>query len=414
MSSYSLGRLLGGSLLVAGSCIGAAMLGLPVLTSVAGFVPAELAFAVAWLFMLSTGLMLLECNLALGAGASIISMAKATLGRWGSCLAWVVYLFLFYTLMVALITGSGALVHAAVDEGFGLNLPRQAADFAFVVLFGLFVYYGTSVVDQANRVLMIGLLICYVLLVFTGIPHVDLDLLSHRDWSVVPELMPVMILSFGFHNLIPSLTSYLKGHAGRLRSSVLIGSMLPFFIYALWQCIIIGIVPLDGPDGLRQALAKELPANLVLHRAVGSTQVTLLADGFALFAMLTTLIGVALSFVDFLADGLGWKKEGQTRLLLCIMVLLPPLLVSAVQPDRFLTALNFAGGFGAVILFGILPPLMVYSGRYRKNLQGPRIIPGGKLVLALTFLAACAIFATELIQELNLGELLPADFEAQP
>ena len=51
MMASSKGSVFGGILLVAGSCIGSAMLGLPVLTGLAGFAPSVAMFVICWLFM---------------------------------------------------------------------------------------------------------------------------------------------------------------------------------------------------------------------------------------------------------------------------------------------------------------------------------------------------------------------------
>ncbi len=56
------GSVLGGVLLVTGCCIGAGMLGLPVMSALTGFYPTLAMFIVGWLFMAVTGLLLLEVN----------------------------------------------------------------------------------------------------------------------------------------------------------------------------------------------------------------------------------------------------------------------------------------------------------------------------------------------------------------
>ncbi len=75
------GSVFGSALLIAGCCIGAAMLGLPVLTALAGFQPSVVMFVIAWLFMTTTGLLLTEVNIAFGDKAGIVTMAERTLGR---------------------------------------------------------------------------------------------------------------------------------------------------------------------------------------------------------------------------------------------------------------------------------------------------------------------------------------------
>ena len=56
------GSILGGMLLITGSCIGAGMLGLPILTGLAGFYPTLVMFFLAWAFMTTTALLLVEVN----------------------------------------------------------------------------------------------------------------------------------------------------------------------------------------------------------------------------------------------------------------------------------------------------------------------------------------------------------------
>jgi len=98
----SKGRQLGGVLLVVGTCIGVAMLGLPVMTGVVGFLPAAAMFGLGCLFMMVTGLLLLEVNLFYEDEVSIISMCRRTLGPLGAATGWLTFLFLFYSLKALL------------------------------------------------------------------------------------------------------------------------------------------------------------------------------------------------------------------------------------------------------------------------------------------------------------------------
>lgn len=57
------GKLIGGILLIAGSCIGSGMLGMPVMSAEGGFFPSVVLFTLAWAFMTLSGFVLLEANL---------------------------------------------------------------------------------------------------------------------------------------------------------------------------------------------------------------------------------------------------------------------------------------------------------------------------------------------------------------
>lgn len=390
------GSVVGAILLISGCCIGAGMLGLPVMSAQAGFKPSLAMFVVSWLFMTTTALLLLEVNLWFSDEVSIISMADRTLGIWGKIVGWLCFAFLFYALGIAYIAGSGELISAFINELGGGQVPHWIGSLIVSILFGAFVYLGTRAVDHFNRILMAGLVVSYILLVFLGAPHVRVEYLKHNDWSLAHIVLPVMIISFGFHNLIPSLKTYLKGDVKRLRLAVICGSSIPLFIYLIWEWLILGLVPVHGEEGFLQIIEEGGMATDVLKSAAGALWVVEIAQYFALFAILTSFLGNSLSFVDFLSDGLGIKKDPKGKLWLCFLVIGPPFLLAFVYPHIFLLALNYAGAFGAVILFGILPALMVWSGRYRKHLGTAPVVPGGKFVLIAIILFALWIILLQL------------------
>lgn len=375
------GSLLGAILLIAGCCIGAGMLGLPVISALAGFKPSLLMFLVSWLFMTTTALLLLEVNIWFSSEVSIISMAGRTLGIGGKIISWLCFLFLFYALGVAYIAGSGELIANFVQEVANLTIPNWIGSLMISLLFGLFVYLGTHAVDLFNRLLMAGLITTYLGLVALGSSHVNSANLKHADWSAAAFVLPVMIISFGFHNLIPSLSTYLRWDVKRLRLAIICGSALALGVYILWEWLILGLVSLQKKGDIHQVLSEGEMATHFLKEAVGSSWVVNVAQYFAFFAIVTSFLGNSLSFVDFLADGLRIKKNHWGKLFLCILVIAPPFIFSLIYPHIFLSALNYAGAFGAVVLFGILPALMVWSGRYYRRLGQKELVPGGKWTL---------------------------------
>lgn len=395
------GSLFGATLLVSGCCIGAGMLGLPVLSAMAGFQPSLVLFVLSWLFMTVTGLLLLEVTMLFKGEANIVTMASKTLGYPGKVVAWSVFLFLFYSLMVAYGAASGQLFVDFARETIGLELPNWLGVVAMVGIFGGMVFQGTQTVDKFNRLLMFGLIATYVLLVGLGISHINPDNLKHTDWSVALFMVPVLIVSFGYHNLVPSLSEYLGYDVKRLRLCFIIGSAIPLLVYIAWEYLILGLVPLDGPDGFLASRDKGDLATTALRAAVGSPIVAALAEYFAFFAIITSFIGVALSFVDFLADGLGVVKGPKGRFQMCLLALVPPLVFAVLYPKIFLDALNIAGGYFAVVLFGILPALMVWSARYVKNMNNTYRVTGGRILLIAVILISCAVIGIQLTNDLT-------------
>lgn len=394
--SQKQGSVFGGILLVTGSCVGAGMLGLPILTGLAGFYPALFMFFLAWAFMVTTSFLLVEVNGWFPQRVNFLSMAERSLGKWGKVFCWVVYLFLFYALLVAYVSASGSLFSTFIQSFEGISLPMWTGSLFFVLLFGGIIYTGTRQVDLWNRVLMVGKIILFLALVGTSICFVQPKLLTRVDLSVSFFSIPILIISFGFHNMIPSLTSYLGGDSKRVRKAILGGSLFAFFIYLVWEILVLGIVPFAGPGGLLETYHMDREGSQALSLFLQSAWPQLFAQGLAFVAILTSFLAQALSLVHFLSDGFKISYKKKENAYLCCLALLPPLALSIISPNLFFKALNFAGGICAVSLFGVLPVLMVWIGRYKKGISSSYRVFGGKAMLVAVLVFALAIFLLEM------------------
>ena len=402
------GSVVGGSLLIAGSCIGAGMLGLPIVTGMCGFFPSLGMFFLAWIFMTATALLLVEANGWFKTQVNLLTMTNHALGKWGKGICWLTYLFLFYALLVAYISGIGSLCSSFFERNLQLAFPAWVGSTIFVILFGSIVCFGTRKVDLCNRGLMVGKIGFFVLLVLAGVMYIQPQLLFRSDATYVTSALPLLVIAFGFHNMIPSLSAYLKGDLKRIRLTILSGSLLAFAIYLIWEVLVLGIVPIDGPNGMIDSFRKDHEASQAIAALIGSPAVQVFAQGLAFFAILTSFLAQALSLVHFLADGLKVSYKKHENMGLCALALLPPLLFAIVYPQLFFKALNFAGGICAVILFGILPAAMVWIGRYRMKSPGGYRVSGGKPLLVFVF--AVALF----ILFIQLSTMLGAPYIPKP
>lgn len=371
------GNVFTGTMLVAGTSIGGGMLALPVLTSLGGFYPSLFIYVACWLFMASTGLLLLELSLTYGEGANLVTMAERTLGKIGKYAAWLLYLFLFYCLTIAYMVGCGNIL----AEHFPQLIPQSWGAVIFTVLFAPFIWAGARYTSPLNTVMMFLLGALYIAFILLGYSYVNHELLARRDWAYSLIALPVAFTSFAYQGIIPTLTSYLNFNAQKIRLAILIGSFIPLITYAIWQWLILGIIPVEGANGLREALEKGQNAITPLKHFIGNPVIWFIGQYFAFFALLTSFFGVTLGLLDFLADGLKVEKTRQGRLFLALLIFVPPLFFAMGHPDVFLAALDWAGGYGCALLLGLLPILMVWSKRYRQH-NGHHIqLSGGKGIL---------------------------------
>lgn len=401
------GSVFGGVLLITGSCIGAGMLALPVVTGLGGFQASLIILLLLWLFMTATAFLLLEVNLVEGYQYSLISLAKMTLGKTAKWVVILSFIFLFYCLSISYIAVSGPIVQSICADLFNFSIQEQAGGIFFTVFFGIVLMWGTRGVDYINRFLMLGLIIGYLGLVLLGVKYVQLKNLSQSYMIYAIASAPVIVVSFGFHNMIPTIIQYLHGDRKRVMWTIFLGSLGPLIVYVIWEIVMLGVIAPEKRPLLLQALSQGQAITAILHGIVGKTWVYLFAQIFALFAVVTSFLAQSLSLIDFFADGFKSSKKGLSRVYLILLVLVPPLLLALTFPNIFIHALNLAGGLSAVVLFGMIPIFMSWKLRKQKL----QILPIGKFVLTILFLFALTIFGLELAQELGLS-LIPLNVEA--
>jgi tyrosine-specific transport protein len=390
------GHVVGGSLLIAATTIGVGMLALPVATGAGGFLPSIVIYLICWLFMLCTGLLLLEVCTWMAPDTNLISMAERYLGKTGKIACWMIYLFLFETVMIAHIAGGGNITR----EIFQGSPSLIGCIILYTVVFSPIIYLGAKAVDRINFFLFSGVLISYFCFVIVSFRYVNPRFLELQNWPKAWLALPVLFTAFTYQVIIPTLMTYMNRDVKKVRRAIFFGTSLPLIVYLIWQVLILGIVPVEGPNGLAEAATKGQNAINPLRHFVGSSSVNNIGKAFGFFTMTTSYVALALAFLDFLADGLKVKKTGVRKFVLCLMIFIPPLLVSLINPHLFLTALGYAGGVSCAILFGLYPPLMVWVGRYKRGHTTGQQIPGGRLFLSLLILFIIAELCIELIPQI--------------
>lgn len=395
-------KVLGGTMLIAGTSIGAAMLAMPVMTGLFGFFGTMFIMIASWLFMYWTATLILEAILQFEDGTSFISMAREALGKWGSLVTWITFLLLFYSLVAAYLSGSGRIMIDALEGLLKIELPPFFDILPLLVIFAPFIYFGLSVVDHLNRYLMVGMFLSYAAIVIWLTPSIEVDRLLYVDWSFSLLSFSVVVTSFGYHVIIPTLVTYLDRDIKRIKRCLFFGSFIPLVIYILWEMSILGIVSVDGANGLAHAFRDDLPLARLLRVKMNSDFIAALARGFSIFAIVTSFLGVAQGLFDFLKDGLKSTGTNDRKNLAFILTFLPPVLLIIGFESGFIALLEYAGALVSIIL-GIIPILIVLKLRQKKRQELSYRAWGNNI--ALIFGVVFFSFVVALVMLKNLGLL---------
>ena len=378
-------KLWGGIFLVIGTSIGAGVLALPIANAAVGFWWSSGLMLLCWCAMTFSALLLLEVNLWLPEGSNLIAMAGATLGRGGQMVTWFAMLLLMYALLAGYIAGGadvlGSLLHPLSTRG-----PYGVYALVFTGVLGAVVCWGTGAVDHVNRVFMSGKLLVFALLVSCIFPHIQMKPVnSVADQRALLAPLTVIVTSFGYGVVIPSLRTYFESDGKQLRRVVMVGSLIPLIGYFLWNGVIMCVIPTQGKGGLLSMLHSGHAASALvqaLDQQLQSQRITQLSHVFTSISMVTSFLGVALALSDFLADGLCVKKSGMAWIKRDSLTFLPPLLMVLFYPGIFMKALNYAGMLCGLLLV-LLPCLMAWRGRYSEGIARGWRVKGGKPGLLL-------------------------------
>ena len=387
-------------MLVAGTQIGAGMLALPITTGVSGLIGSTVLFLLCFTYMVTSLFLLLETNYySENKSTNIISMAKTHIGNFGAVIAAVSFALLMYAALSAYISGGNEIINNALSY---LNISfanqHQVLPTILALIFGIIIYLGSNVIDYANRILMVGLVASYFLMLFTLLPQASYTNLNTHHFKYLASALPVVILSFTSHIILPSLREFLDNDIENIKKVLIWGSIIPIAAYLLWNLAIIGVLPFHGKINIVD-VSKATKPIVALSSAIGaqthSTVITQNNELFSFCAIATSIIGVLLSLKDFIADGFKVEKNKYNNILLLLACILPPLGIIYIWPSMFTLALGYGGIFIA-ILYGILPPIMAWKARYNKNITSKFTLPGGKIVLIMIALGGIAIICAQL------------------
>lgn len=394
-------RVLGSILIITGTAIGAGMLALPLVTAELGFPLATLLLILCWAVMTLTAFLVLHVNLAFHDSANFSTMAGRTLGRFGQGVTWLSFLLLLYALTAAYMTGGASLLQNTVLHLTGKQPSSHLSAFLFTLILGAFVYAGTRPVDLANRLLISVKALAFLLMAGLLFPDIQASNIfvfpdSHHAWLAA---LPILVTSFGFHTVIPSVRQYLHSDVKKLKQSIFIGSLIPLAIYLLWEVVILGIIPLKGPNGFNVLLANGgTLADLVnmIQNSLSGMHLILIVNVFTDVAITTSFLGVSLGLLHFVMDGFHLKTTShRQRGWGALITYFPPLLFAWFYPKGFIMALNYASSF-VVILLVIIPVLMTYRIEQKRLLS---LYPYhlSKMVGGMLILFSLLIIAVEIL-----------------
>lgn len=393
-------RFIGCIFFIVGTSIGAGMIGLPFKTVGMNFYLVVFVFFITWLFMLITAIALIEVSMSVGYNCNLIGICDKILGRTFARFICIVYLMFIYSLMAAYISGGTAMV----ADIFNLKLDNSYVIFIlsllFILPFMFIIYFGTNVSDYLNRIFVFLLFFFYLFIIFKTY-NVNVFSINERliNLNLAMLSLPVIVTSFGYHLLIPSLFVYMFKNVKYLIIATIVGSFIPFCVYIVWEYIVLMKLSSVGRDVF---------FNIVDGSANSFSKISLLLDSdyyviislsiFSFFALVSSLLGVSIGMFDFFLELFRENRFGnlKLRLFILFLIFILPVFFIIYIPHCFIFALTYAGVFASILLI-IIPLILLWYSRYVIKINKNFVLLGGKPVIVIAFFFGVVVFMSQFL-----------------
>jgi tyrosine-specific transport protein len=380
-------------MMIVSTTVGVGILGLPIVTSESGLIPTLFAFCLAWGFMTVAAYYILEVKMQVKGHYSLSSMIKLTLGPVGHYVSSGIILLLLYALLSTYMMAGGAWVNLVVTPN--VPLPAPFIMLLFTGLFLLILLGSERVLYNVNNGLGVLVFGAFMITVFSSLIPSQHAFIKSMQWTSLMPSLPLLLTTFGFSIVVPAVTEYLAYDEKAVKQAILVGSLVSLMAYLTWEWVALGNIPITGLGGLQQL--KEIGDNgtgviQALSISTGHAWVIFSGRLFAFFLVVTSFLALSLALLHFLLDALHLSSTWKNRLLLGLLMYIPPGMVTYFYPKAFVQILSVAGIFVALLL-GLFPALMVFKTRQLSL----RSLNKKAIVMSCVGLFFCFVIAQELI-----------------
>jgi tyrosine-specific transport protein len=408
LKQSALGAVGAAILLIAGTTVGGGFLALPYVVAPAGFAPSAATLVGVWLFFMAQSMVVVEilCNLAKSSGRKGVGMTAAAgsvFGRVGEvCITALIVVLTKATIVSQISKGASILAPYTavfVPLGYSVSCALITCTIALVVFGG-----GLRLATNLNSVLTALFAISAVFLFLVGAPHAQwARLAASNNWAVASGAIPTMLQLLVYGEILPSVCALLHYNLRLIRIAIVLGSSLPLIVEVAWAALGLALVQggplLVDPVDVLLSASPVRPQLLVL--AVSAITTTVIGSFLALQSVFddiaaslskprttsTTEPSLLRSSPPDNPDNPGPQPQPQSlpptanpttttwtlsrsrpestarRVLAAAIISLPSMCIAASSPSLFLAAIDFAGSYPVVLLWGVAPPLIALSLR---------------------------------------------------
>jgi tyrosine-specific transport protein len=381
-------KLIGAILLIINTTIGVGIMAFPAMCTSFGIVYANVVLIVAWFIFVYSGLLMVEINLWLPEQSHLVSMAKISFGTYGKIITWIFYVLMFYAIIVIYFSALDSLTTDLINDYFGIVIAPGIMLIVYSLIFGFISHVSIRFLSKINLWLFLGFISAFAAVMVGTLPISSLSNLALSYHA--PTHYSFIVIAFaimGYQFIIPLLRDFLGGDPQQLRAVIIWGGVITLVFYLTFEFVMLTAM---SPRELAVIAEISNPTAAIATDFSFKTQHSwfdVAFRWFAYFAVVTSLLSVSYSVLKLFDDGFRVQKWQVNRITSLALIYVPSMIYAYFLPQMFLVGLKYSGLIN-IVLFLIIPILMVWQGRYKKNLSFGYQVKGGKPMLLILLVLA--------------------------
>lgn len=356
-------KLLQAASILIGTTIGAGILALPYTIQKAGFLTGLLTIIIVGLIVFAINTMIGKVTIYTKGLHELTGYAEIYLGKQGKALMALSMIFGIYGALIAYLIGEGDTL-SAIFGG-----PPFIYSLIFFLVASYIVFKGIKSVALSESY-MVPIVVAVIILMFI-FSYQSIDTQNLQNFSLKNIFLPYGAILFAFLGTaaIPELREKVGNNKKILTRAIFIGFLIPVIVYVIFTISTIGVLGKNTTQIATIGLGEVLGYKMVL-----------LGNLFAIFAMATSFIALALAIKEMYEY--DYKLNPNISFILAVLV---PFFIFISGVKDFISVISLTGALAGG-LDGILIALIYTRARQKtKKIRELDYILSTILIMAFLF-----------------------------
>ena len=336
-----------------GAIVGAGILAIPYVMAQSGLLLGFILTVVLGLSLLLVNLMAGEIVLRTKKQHQLTGYAEKYLGSWGKRVMMFSMVFSIYGALTAYLIGLGETAAAIFHWGN----PLMYTIICFIIASSI-IYRGVKATGTVDSILMGLLMVIIFFITVFSYQNINFDRLTALNLAKLFAPYGVVLFALMGIPAVPEVQEVLEQQKQKMKKVLIIGSLIPIFLYLLFAGVVVGVIGLENFE----VLAPNQRIATVALSIYSSPILGIFANLIAILAMFTSFLTLGTAMIEMYEYDYAFS-----HLWALLLTFILPLLIALFSLSTFITVIAvtgaIAGGLQTILIIFIFWKAKIYGDR---------------------------------------------------